>query len=479
MKKQAFNPYLPGYEYIPDGEPYVFGDRVYVYGSHDKFNGEAFCMNDYVCWSAPVDDLGNWKYEGVIYRKEQDPMYKAGNCMYAPDITVGPDGRYYLYYTLDMTGTMAVAVGSSPVGPFEYYGRVHYADGRILGEAEDDYYQFDPGVLTDEDGKVWLYTGFGPRGPKEIIEKRFGKHRIDGGFCIELEQDMLTIKAEPVCIIPQYENAFGTEFEAHPFFEASSIRKINGFYYFVYSSTWSHELCYAVSKYPNRGFRAGGPIVSNGDIGLEDWSLDRSANYIGNNHGGMVKIRDQWYIFYHRQTNYHSYSRQGCAEPITIEADGSIHQVEMTSCGLNGGDLKGTGRYSAAIACQLYAKEGASYIDRAGYYRAEHPAFTQEGPDREHDDNQYITNLKNGCTVGYKYFDLSETEAIEIEARGSSGTISVMDWPDGKVLATVPVEESTEYGKYAASLSGGYRHNALYFLIETEGAMDLRAFTLS
>jgi arabinoxylan arabinofuranohydrolase len=26
MKKQAFNPYLPSYEYVPDGEPYVFGE---------------------------------------------------------------------------------------------------------------------------------------------------------------------------------------------------------------------------------------------------------------------------------------------------------------------------------------------------------------------------------------------------------------------------------------------------------------------
>ena len=68
-KKQAFNPYLPSWEYIPDGEPYVFGDRVYVYGSHDYFNGHVFCLGDYVCWSAPADDLGNWRYEGVIYKK--------------------------------------------------------------------------------------------------------------------------------------------------------------------------------------------------------------------------------------------------------------------------------------------------------------------------------------------------------------------------------------------------------------------------
>lgn len=55
-KTPAFNPYLPSWEYIPDGEPYVFGDRVYVYGSHDFFNGYVFCMGDYMCWSAPVDD---------------------------------------------------------------------------------------------------------------------------------------------------------------------------------------------------------------------------------------------------------------------------------------------------------------------------------------------------------------------------------------------------------------------------------------
>ena len=53
MKKQCFNPYLPSYEYIPDGEPYVFDGRVYVYGSHDRFGAMSFCENDYVTWSAP------------------------------------------------------------------------------------------------------------------------------------------------------------------------------------------------------------------------------------------------------------------------------------------------------------------------------------------------------------------------------------------------------------------------------------------
>ena len=63
--RQAFNPYLPLNEYIPDGEPHVFGNRIYLYGSHDRFRGAGFCLNDYVCYSADLNDLTEWKYEGV------------------------------------------------------------------------------------------------------------------------------------------------------------------------------------------------------------------------------------------------------------------------------------------------------------------------------------------------------------------------------------------------------------------------------
>ena len=64
QKKQVYNPFLPLNEYIPDGEPHVFGDRVYIFGSHDREGGYTFCMEDYVTYSAPVDDLSDWRYEG-------------------------------------------------------------------------------------------------------------------------------------------------------------------------------------------------------------------------------------------------------------------------------------------------------------------------------------------------------------------------------------------------------------------------------
>lgn len=40
------NPYLPLWEYIPDGEPRVFGSRVYVYGSHDRVGHDQFCAQN-------------------------------------------------------------------------------------------------------------------------------------------------------------------------------------------------------------------------------------------------------------------------------------------------------------------------------------------------------------------------------------------------------------------------------------------------
>ena len=74
----AQNPYLPMGEFIPDGEPYVLEDpdhpgkkRVYVYGSHDVLKSE-YCGKDQVVWSAPVEDLTQWRYDGVIFESKRD-----------------------------------------------------------------------------------------------------------------------------------------------------------------------------------------------------------------------------------------------------------------------------------------------------------------------------------------------------------------------------------------------------------------------
>jgi len=162
MKKQGFNPFLPSWEYIPDGEPHIFDGRVYVYGSHDKFNGYVYCMNDYVCWSADENNLTDWRYEGVIFKKTDDPFNADGSMnLYAPDVTRGPDGRYYLYYVLDKTDVVSVAVCGSPAGKYEFLGYVHHPDGTMYGRKEGDLPQFDPGVLTEADKPIFIRANAG------------------------------------------------------------------------------------------------------------------------------------------------------------------------------------------------------------------------------------------------------------------------------------------------------------------------------
>ena len=323
MKKQIFNPYLPSYEYVPDGEPHVFLDedgskRLYVFGSHDGFGDDEFCLNDYVCWSAPVDDLSDWRYEGVIYKKTQDKDNASGKShMNAPDVCRGLDGRYYLYYQLHDKMYTSVAVAERPAGPYEYYGVVHHKNGKKYCSKKGDSYNFDPGMLVD-DGHVYMYTGFAPNAEFPWIFRffmKFGGASFKGGCCVELEPDMITVKSDTYQLIPGEKEAAGTSFEGHGFFEASSPRKINEKYYLIYSSSLSHELCYATSDSPVGGFEYGGTIISIGDVGLSGITTKKQArNYTGNTHGGLVEINGQWYIFYHRQTNLKKCNRQGCAD---------------------------------------------------------------------------------------------------------------------------------------------------------------------
>ena len=322
MKKQAFNPYLPSYEYVPDAEPHVVDGRVYIYGSHDLFNGLNFCLGDYVCWSAPVDDLGNWKYEGCIYKREQDPAaprIRLTNGLAAPDMVQGPDGRFYLYYFMGGTKMISVAVCDKPAGKYEFYGYVQYADKTPIGKKNEPF-QFDPGIFKDDDGRLYLYTGFALQGNPILLDG--SKPTEHGPMCFEIDpSDMLTVKSGPSYIgIAGEKEAAGTLYEGHPFLEASSMRKFGDTYYFIYSSLNSHELCYATSDNPVSGFQYGGILVSNGDIGLPGVTDVKNArNYTGNTHGSLIEINGKYYIFYHRHSNRKQSSRQACAEQIRFE----------------------------------------------------------------------------------------------------------------------------------------------------------------
>lgn len=470
IKKQGVNPYLPSWEYIPDAEPHVFNNRVYIYGSHDRFNGHVFCLNDYVCYSAPIENIGDWRYEGVIYKKSDDPLNPDNRmCLYAPDVTVGPDGRYYLYYALDKVSLISVAVCDTPAGKYEFYGYVHYSDGTRLGERDGDPYQFDPGVLT-EGNTTYLYTGF----------CGFGDKSRKGATVTVIGPDMLTILEEPLLVVPSQPYSKGSGFEGHEFFEASSIRKKGDTYYFIYSSIVMHELCYATSKNPTKGFTYQGVIVSNNDIHIDSYKpAEKPMNYCTNNHGSIVEINENWYIFHHRHTNGSWFSRQGCIEQIEFSDDGTIPQVEMTSCGSNGGPLVGRGEYQAYLACNLFIDEESLRKNFTGTLIIDpFPKITQDGKDGD-EEIGYIANMKDSATAGFKYFDCNGIRKIKIKVRGyCNGAFEVKVAWNGKSLGNIPVDFTNIWTEYSADIEIPDGIQSLYFTYTGEGTASLASFTL-
>lgn len=399
------NPYLPNWEYIPDGEPRVFGDRIYVYGSHDRKDSIDFCDYKLKVWSAPVSDPTKWVCHGDIFRSRDghdspSDVDWTDELLFAPDV-VERGGKYYLYaYIVNAKGCVAVA--DRPEGPFRLLSRYkydipnHYDNGTFI----------DPGVLVDDDGRVYIYCGY------------------QGSYMCELKDNMY--EAVPgsykLDIIPTA--------EPHRFFEACSPRKINGTYYLIYSPQRGSCLDYATSDSPTGPFTYRGTIIDNG--------IDFPG---GNDHGSVCCVNGQWYIFYHRMTNGTIMSRRGCVERIEILPDGTIPQVEMTSLGfeesLNPYDFT-----QADTACVL---KGGCYITETSVF---------ERP---------IVNVTDGCVMGWKYFDFGEDFAsktmqirLKLRGTGSRGRVHVrLDSEDGEELGTVDfAEDSGTAGSRIKAVTG-------------------------
>lgn len=517
MKKQGANPILPLEEYIPDGEPHVFGDRIYLFGSHDLEGGTRYCAaGNYVGWSAPVNDPTDWRYEGETYNVRQDPIYdpQYNNDLYAPDVVQGNDGRYYLYYNVtssapdaDWCDGIHVAVCDTPVGHYEFLGFVRNPDGSI----HNTYLMGDPALIND-DGVIRLYAGWSlstvaagahsqgsgfsgerkmsvggqshpqlpqPGDPQMNVKLAFLykmlfkrtleqvkdlEYPLMGANAFELEDDMLTVKSGPYRIVPgQFDTPRDSSFYGHAFYEASSIRKINGLYYFIYSSENSNELCYATSHYPDRDFVYGGTIISNGDVGYQCRKPEDRLNMTANDHGSLEKIGEQWYIFHHRQTHRSTFSRQACAEKAEILPDGRIEQVECTSMGLNPGPLAAEGSYPAPICCVL--TNGHMPHCTNTILDMDIPYITHEG------DERFITGIAYGTRIGYKYFSFNGETTLTLTVRGDGEGLFEIK-ADDRHIAVLPVGRSEGWTEYSVTfISEGTA--ALYLDYKGEGRKEL------
>ena len=474
MELSSMNPYLPLDEYVPDAEPRLFEGRLYVYGSHDYAGGEkGFCPGDYVVWSADPENLAEWTFHGVSFSRTQCPELAPDDAMAAPDVVQGPDGRYYLYWNTNAQKVCRVAVSDSPNGPFAYYGEVCRPDGTPY----DDWKMFDPGVLVDEDGRVYLYIGFCMPGP---VPERFKKMKspfADSSLGFELAADMKTIVRGPIEILPGANVAEGTGFEGHAFYEASSPRKINGKYVMVYSTEQSHELAYALSDSPLGKYSYAGVLVSNGDFGI---SSAAPVMPYGNVHGGLVRLKGDWYVFYHRQTHGIECCRQGCAEKLPIRSDGWFAQAEITSCGLNGKPLPAEGEYNACYCCHLTSSQiSPQRLTIRECRRESEPHIYEQITEQDGQKYQhYIANILDDATVGYKYFQFDGTYTIFLNLFGEGKTVvSVhLDAPDTAPIACATAQMDGNWKSVELSAGKITGKHALYFTFQNELPLNFKSF---
>lgn len=471
MKKyiKGANPYMPLWEHVPDGEPRVFehdGEkRVYVYGSHD-IERDKYCGRNYVVWSAPVEDLTDWKCHGVAYETHFDSI------LYAPDVV--KRGETYYMYAAERCGSLVVVASSkTPWGPFENPVNTK------LG--------FDPGILVDDDDRVYAYWG-GCAAPCYIAE---------------LEEDMATIKMKTLVENPLGHSTcpWNPVDDGHislidGFFEASSPRKVMGKYVYIYSKRYEKPvpelgvftdnngfLSYRFSDSPFGPFHDGGDISFNGGEILHDAEGVGTMTYQwGNNHGSIMEVNGKWYVFYHRQTGVNEYSRQAMLEPIDVAlgADGKLFigdvkylagepvsskPVEMTSQGPQINGLDAYSWISAGYACHIYGSKTRAYV-RPSYEERE-------------DLSTPVVGITDGTTVGFRYLQFGQNTpkavTVVLETVKKLKVRLHIDSYNGPVVAELIFHGNSNEAK-AMLQAGVIGKHAVYFEFVSDDSEETYSF---
>ena len=514
----AQNPYLPLWEHLPDGEPRVFEDpdrpgkyRAYIIGSHDV-TYSAYCGNDIRMWSAPVEDLSQWRDEGPIFTWFVDGQW---DTMFAPDLVEVKDRKtgkktYYLYpHSRGWRRVAMVCKGDRPNGPFTPVNLTD--DGR----------QCLPGSLIDFDPSVFI---------ENITDKRDKDY--DRGFrayvfygfrhstAYELDQDnMYAVRPGTEVhdyFIPASErygvvrDPEGTQYPAlykdqNPgdfnFFEASSIRQVGNKYVMVFSGysgpdyglgSTNSALRYAFGDSPLGPWRSGGVLVdSRGVVPNEDGTRLVTTNAAHNTHGSLQEINGQWYVFYHRPPRGFGNARQAMVAPVKITwdkkkvADGGMVRItaydpytknnEWTASASNG--MTYTGAEVTSEGFQIFG------LPPYRYYSAGLACYMtgNEWMQDNHDvwnDGMDLAGINNRGIVGFKSFGFGgldkDTKGVKAFAgtKKGNGTSLCLDLTPGgngaftiRVMLDGPYANDTWKGREIGSIdipAGARRERTVY-----------------
>lgn len=237
----------------------------------------------------------------------QDMNWPTTHHYWAPDATLGPDGKYYLYYCqpVEIFG----ASSATPVGPWTPL--LDPGKPIVPNFLVPNVITLDGQTFKDDDGKYYMYWG------------TWGIYPNHGCGVGLLNADMKSFAK-----LAQIPNT-----DAKDFFEAPFVFKRKGIYYFTYSSGYcedgTYRVQYATATNPMGPFKyaAENPVLA----------TNADGTVHGPGHQSVLQQGDDFYLIYHRHNNPHNdggYHRQVAADKIVFDNKGNILKLVPTHNGI-------------------------------------------------------------------------------------------------------------------------------------------------
>ncbi len=283
-------------KYTADPAPYVHGDTVYLFTTHDEDGASGFMMKDWLLYTST--DMVNWQDHGAVASLKDFKWYKGDNGAWAEQV-IERNGKWYMYCPIHGNG-IGVLVADSPYGP--------YKDplGKPLVWQKEHWDDIDPTVWIDDDGQAYMYWG------------------NPNVYYVKLNEDMISYSGE-INKLPKIK-----DYQEGPWFWARKNANGAKKYYLAFASTCCPEgIGYAMSDSPE------GPWEYKGHI------MNHTPQTRGN-HPGICEYKGKSYCFglnydiYRFKTSEHAEQRSVSAAEMTYNADGTIQELPYFSeCKLN------------------------------------------------------------------------------------------------------------------------------------------------
>lgn len=219
--------YVNGNQITGIGDPYLFTYEGKYYCTATE-KGEFFCLYR-------SEDLREWEKAATIFPDRTEEGWAEGS-LWQPQIVVGEDGRFYLYYSGangENSLRIGVAAADTLTGP---YRDVHGAPLFDFG-----YACIDPKFYTDDDGSMYLYYS------RDCSENIVGGRHISQIYVAEMEDytHLREGREAVLCLTPeqQWELPEGMEYFWN---EGPDMLKHDGIYYLFYSGGFYEDRTYSI-----------------------------------------------------------------------------------------------------------------------------------------------------------------------------------------------------------------------------------------